>query len=42
MSSSKIGTERPFNECAFEDKGVGEAFNNLCDVMEANLINGVF
>ena len=36
------GTERPFNECAFEDKYVGEAFDHLCDVMETNLIDGSF
>lgn len=36
------GTERPFNDCAFEDKYVGKAFDHLCNVMEANLIDGVF
>ena len=36
------GTERPFNECPFEDKYVGKAFDRLCDVMETNLIDGSF
>ena len=36
------GTERPFNECAFEDKYVAKAFDRLCDVMETNLIDGSF
>lgn len=35
-------TQQPFNECAFEDKGVVRAFDHLCDVMEKNYINGVF